>query len=35
MYPGEVFTIQHLTGGSIAKERITLVSDGVIAASDI
>ena len=35
MYPGEVFTIQHLTGGSVAKERITLVSDGVIAASDI
>ena len=35
MYPGEVFTIQHLTGGSDAKERITLVSDGVIAASDI
>jgi hypothetical protein len=35
MYPGEVFTIQHLTGGSIAKERITLVSAGVIAASDI
>lgn len=35
MYPGEVFTIQHITGGSVAKERITLVSDGVIAASDI
>lgn len=35
MYPGEVFTIQHLTGGSDAKERITLVSGGVIAASDI
>ena len=35
MYPGEVFTMQHLTGGSDAKERITLVSDGVIAASDI
>jgi hypothetical protein len=35
MYPVEVFTIQHLTGGSIAKERITLVSDGVIAASEI
>lgn len=35
MYPGEVFTIQHLTGGSIAKERITLVSAGVIAASEI
>ena len=35
MYPGEVFTIQHLTGGSIAKERVTLVSAGVIAASDI
>jgi hypothetical protein len=35
MYPGEVFTIQHLTGVSFAKERITLVSDGVIAASDI
>ena len=35
MYPGEVFTMQHLTGGSVAKERITLVSDGVIAASAI
>ncbi len=35
MYPGEVFTIQHLTGGSIAKERITFVSAGVIAASNI
>jgi len=35
MYPGEVFTIQHITGGSFAKERITLVSAGVIAASDI
>jgi len=35
MYPGEVVTIQHITGGSFAKERITLVSAGVIAASDI
>ena len=35
MYPGEVFTIQHLTGGSSAKTRISLVSAGVIAASDI
>lgn len=35
MYPGEVFTIQHLTGGTSAKTRISLVSAGVIAASDI
>ena len=35
MYPGEVFTLQHITGGTTSIERLTVVTGGIIAAKSL